>query len=403
MPRALFAASNAWDSPFRVGSHHLADGLLKRGWEVAFVSNPISPFHVLGGLSKQLRDRFRIYRSGGVFREGGSLWTYVPATVVPPQNRAGVENRWVQCHWQQLTWPPVIKRIRDRGFGKVDLLYFDSVVQGFWLQHLSAEATVLRIADRSSGFSTFGDVSAAAEANLARSVDAVVYSGRTLEPYVRGLLPKRMVYLPNGVDFEHFQQYSQDSPPEYVDLPRPILVYVGAISDWFDFDAVRAIARSFESASLVLIGPEGLARKRLEGISNLHILGARPYESLPGYLHHADIGLIPFDVIGHGELVHSVHPLKLYEYLASGLPVVAAAWQELRELGAPIMLAERADDYPGAIRKTLEGPVDKDRLRSFARRNDWSQRTQVLLRIAGLSATGRQEGESEEPGQTAEG
>lgn len=398
MPKALFAASNAWDSSFRVGSHHLAVGLLRRGWDVAYVSNPISPFHVLAGYSGQLRDRYLNYRAGGVIRENGHLWAYVPATAIPPLNRARIENRWVQRHWQHFTWPSIVKKIKERGFGKVDLLYIDSVVQGFWLQDLSAGAAVLRIADRSSGFSTFGEVSAASEAALAQSVDAVVYSGQVLESYVRALCPKRMSYLPNGVDYQHFQHPSTQPPPEFVDLPRPILVYVGTISDWFDFDAVRAIARSFESASLVLIGPDGLAKNRLDGIPNLHILGARPYEALPGYLHHADVGLIPFDAIRHSDLVNSVHPLKLYEYLASGLPVVATAWQELRELDAPVILVEHPEDYPRAIRRAIEGPVDKARLRAFARQNDWSQRTQMLLDIAGLSDAEGTGAGSVEPG-----
>jgi hypothetical protein len=65
MRKALFCTTNAWDSPFHVGSHHLAKGLASRGWDVGFVSDPISPFHALNGHKKEIQNRFLSYKSRG--------------------------------------------------------------------------------------------------------------------------------------------------------------------------------------------------------------------------------------------------------------------------------------------------------------------------------------------------
>jgi hypothetical protein len=67
MPKKiLMVCNNYWTSPFQVGSHHLARAFVKRGWEVAFISEPVSPFHGLRGLHPELRERFAYYRAGGV-------------------------------------------------------------------------------------------------------------------------------------------------------------------------------------------------------------------------------------------------------------------------------------------------------------------------------------------------
>jgi hypothetical protein len=79
--------------------------------------------------------------------------------------------------------------------------------------------------------------------------------------------------------------------------------------------------------------------------------------------------------------------LKLYEYLASGLPVVATDWAELRSLGSPASLCASADDHISAVRAALSTEPDRPALRAFARGADWSRRIQLLLEETGLAAT----------------
>ena len=68
------ATVNQWHSPFQVGSHHLARGFAEAGWEVGFVSEPISPWHLLGGNAEEFKDRYHLYRSGGARVVPGKVW-----------------------------------------------------------------------------------------------------------------------------------------------------------------------------------------------------------------------------------------------------------------------------------------------------------------------------------------
>jgi glycosyltransferase involved in cell wall biosynthesis len=143
---------------------------------------------------------------------------------------------------------------------------------------------------------------------------------------------------------------------------------------------VDHVAAELGDVSFVLIGPDAMARKRLTPRANLHLLGSRPYESLPGYLRGADVGLIPFDVKGHPSLVHNVHPLKLYEYLASGLPVVAARWHELERLDSPAVLCDTQSEQVEAIQAVLSSPRDRSAGHTFAKAANWPGRLAEMLR-----------------------
>jgi glycosyltransferase involved in cell wall biosynthesis len=379
------ACANYWRSPFQVGSHHLARGFVKAGWDVAFVSDPISPFHLFEGLSPELKERFRAYRQGGVTDLDGRLWAYVPATLVSPHNKPILRSEWVHRHWSSLSRPDVVHMVKAHGFGQVELLYFDSVNQNFWLNAVGHQRSVFRVADSNIGFRKFTPAMRGLQQELARSVDAVVYSAENLRGLVEQLHPRRSLHLPNGVDFEHFARPLPGSPDDLAGIPRPIAVYVGAMEAWFDFRLIDSAVAALPDVSFVLIGPDRRARRLLRPAPNLHLLGRRPHLQLPRYLHQADVGLIPFDVAGHPELVHNVNPLKLYEYLAAGLPVVATEWSELTHLASPAELTVTPDEFIKAIRKAVTVRPDRTPLQRFAANAEWSERVADLSRFLELA------------------
>ena len=383
-PKVLMACTNYWHSPYQVGSHHLARGFVREGWDVAFVSDPISPLHLVGGWSDELCERFASYRSHGVEDLAGHVWAYTPATLASPHNKPILRSGWIHRNWAKLSLPNVVRMVRERGFGEVDLLYFDSLAQSFWLDAVRHRRSVLRVTDRMVGFKKFTAALHEGERELARRVSAVAYTATQLRDYVHGLGPAAIIDLPNGVNFEHFAAGDRSVPDELATMPRPIAIYVGAMHHWFDFELVNTVARRLPQVSLVLIGPDQLARRRLERLPNLHLLGRRSYARLPSYLHNADVALIPFDVQRYPELVHSVNPLKLYEYFACGLPVIATEWQELQTLSSPALLCRSPEEFVQAVEQVCRGRVDRDVLVSYAERADWRQRTTALLEALGL-------------------
>jgi len=374
--KILMACHNYWTSPFQVGSHHLARQFVRLGYEVAFISDPISPLHFLGGRKGDLAEKLRINRQGGLRDLDGKLWAYVPFSLVTPHNSPILRSSWVYRSWVKLSLPNVVQKVRQMGFGQVDLLYLDSLYQSFWLGQVQARHSLFRVADFNQGFERATSAALDAEEKLVRGVEAVAYTARGLEEPLRKMNPKKLVYLPNGVHFSHFAGPLPPKPPEYAGFSVPPVIYVGAMEEWFHFDWVFRAAAALPKIPFVLIG---LAPSSIQGRApgNVHFLGAKPYPQIPAYLRHASVGIIPFNREKYPALVDRIHPLKLYEYMACGLPVVATDWDEIRRLRSPARLCSTAGEFTAELKKALRHgrrglSVD------YARKQDWSKRAKIL-------------------------
>jgi glycosyltransferase involved in cell wall biosynthesis len=374
----LMGSQYDWAGPLTLGSHHLARGFAEAGWDVARISAPLSPVQVLRDIN-ELRARVGRYSVHGHEYLDGHLWTYFPAALLAPYNRPILRSRLVFRHWQRLTIPNVVHTVQARGFGDVDLLFIDAPTQAFWLDEIDHRASVTRVMDLHAGFSSVAPELLALERDVIRRTGLTVYTAASLESHVRGMGARHVLHLPNGVDFDHFATGSRARPADLGGIARPIVIYIGEIAEWFDFDTIDALATALPNVSFVLIGPDRLARTRVTPRSNVHVLGPRPFGSLPGYLNNADVGIIPFDVVREPAYVHPVHPLKLYEYLACGLPVVATRWDELERLDSPATLCESPDDFVQAIQRALQGDHDVEAGIRFSQAADWKRRVTTLI------------------------
>lgn len=379
------AAANYWGASAMVGSHHIALGLAERGWHVAYISNPISPFHLLAGADESLRDRWRIHRAGGIEIEDGQIWAYVPGAPATPNNRPLLRSGALLANWPSMTRPSLLRLLRDHGFDRPQLFYIDTLTQAPLARRIDARCKVYRIADMASGFAEHTPAADRAEMELAKSVDLVACAASSTLEYAKTIGARDTLYLPNGVDFDHFAARGSDRPAAYATVEGPIAVYVGAIAEWFDFKLIDQVARLLGDVTIVLIGPGKLARRHFASTPNVRILGPKPYHDLPAYLHHANVGLIPFDTSGHKELVDHVQPIKLLEYFAAGLPVVATSWPELRSLKSPAALAATPSDFAAQIRRAIDDPPDPRTLQMFARERSWSKTVGLLIEKIGIS------------------
>jgi glycosyltransferase involved in cell wall biosynthesis len=385
--KVLMACTNYWSSPFQLGNNHLARCFVRAGWTVGWISDPITPFHVFGGQIGDYVDRYKIYEKGGEHDLNKRLWFYVPGGLLSPNNKPLLRSAWVQRYWYRLTFPKVMDVIRAAGFLDVDILFLNSSTYDFLLNKIQYRKSVLRIADNSKGFSRFTQQMARAEKSMAREVDLVIYTAQGLKVYVEQLMTSNKMYLPNGVDYAHFQVVANGvRPEEYKSIPRPIVIYIGAMAEWFDFPLVKFLAAEMPNVSFVLIGPDYLSRAQnfFSGIPNIFLLGRKPYGEIPLYLSFANVGLIPFDVTRHSDLVNSINPIKLYEYFAAGLPVVSAEWDELKNLESPAILCKTPSDFIDGIKSVLMNPPSKLLLTDFARKHDWTQRFDLLMKNIAL-------------------
>ena len=219
-----------------------------------------------------------------------------------------------------------------------------------------------------------------------RTVDFVTVSSRSLAQQIAPYRSTNVHYVGNGVEYQLFAAAGDyDRPP---DLPqgKPIAGYVGAVYPWLDYQLLQTVCSGMPDVRFVFIGPVhpdvSLATERLGDLSNVHFLGAKPYQQVPAYLHHLDVGIIPFQ---KNELTFYVNPVKLYEYSASGTPSVVTDFSEdVVQFKDHICVATTAEEFISCVRNALamaRDPVRIESLRSFARGHAWETKTTAIIAL----------------------
>jgi glycosyltransferase involved in cell wall biosynthesis len=177
---------------------------------------------------------------------------------------------------------------------------------------------------------------AATETRFTKRADLVLASAPTLAERLRGI-SSNVLYAPNVADTDLFATALEPGPldPALAKLAHPLIVFTGAVvATKLDIDLLMKLARSRPDWSFALVGPVGLGDPRtdvsaLASEPNVHMIGQRSYEQLPSVLRAADVGLIPY---ARNELTNGIFPMKVYEYLAAGLPVLATPLPALRDI-----------------------------------------------------------------------
>jgi glycosyltransferase involved in cell wall biosynthesis len=209
--------------------------------------------------------------------------------------------------------------------------------------------------------------------------DLVVVSADKLFQSKRHVNP-RTVLIRHGVDFDHFRQALDpqlEVPPDLASLQRPVIGYFGLMSgDWFDLELMVEVASHFKQCSFVLLGKVTMDLSALTALKNVHVLGRKPYASLPAYAKGFDVAIIPFPI---NDLTLSANPLKAREYLAAGLPVVSTAIPEVEVLGT-CRMARDPGEFIEQIEAALHDPGPKPERSESIRHESWSSRLEELRR-----------------------
>jgi len=368
--KALFAEYLVWDTPFRVGSHHYASHFLDCGWEVGWLGGEFHPFNLLNN-RPELARKFPIWRQGGRRRPCGP-WEYAAFKLFPYRRWGPLDREGLAWKGDRWTLPPVRRVLASTGFERADLLWLTNVHAYPWLVRRGGwRAVIYRAADDHAAFAASPRSLRAVEEEVVRRADGVFAVSHAVYERLRRVRSEEVYHLPNGVDLARFEAV-QPRPPEYAHLHRPIAVYVGAIHYWFDVGLLTEVARRRADVSFVLIGQAHVPLTRLTDLPNVHFLGTRPPEEVPAYLQHADVGLIPFV---RSPLTDSINPLKMYEYLACGLPVVSADLAEVRAMEAPVYLVLDGASFCAALDSALSiRGVERGTYRAYAAQHTWQAR-----------------------------
>ena len=247
----------------------------------------------------------------------------------------------------------------------------------FWhplAQKLSNNLVVYDCFDHHAGFSDTSPQILELESTLLKEADLVLCSAKKLLNRATEVAKKTLL-VQNGADYEHFAVATRHAPPE---KQRPIVGYFGAIADWFDGELVAEAALGFPDCQFVLVGSTFRAEiSTLRMLPNVTFVGEVPYEELPTYLESFDVCLIPFKDL---ELTRATNPVKIYEYLSAGKPVVAVRLPELEPISDLVYLAQTREEFKKCLYQALEEAPDTrlEERQAYARENTWEKRAELL-------------------------
>lgn len=262
---------------------------------------------------------------------------------------------------------------------------------------LAEKLLVYHIVDEYSGYagiepSRRAEVQARERRLMARA-DLVFVTSPMLLAAKNGVNP-RTVLVPNGVDAAAFAQAVERGhvPADLAAIPTPRIGYVGAINEKIDFALLRDLAVAHPEWNLVLVGPwvvkEDRDAQACRALANVHHLGVRPVSEVPDYVVGMQVCLLPYKL---NEWTRHIDPLKLYEYLAAGKPIVATPIPGVQPY-AELLTVRGAGDFGQGVVSALEETGHgraRERQRAAAQ-NTWDARVEALSAHIAAALAARQ-------------
>ncbi|MFM9048309.1 MAG: glycosyltransferase, partial [Cyanobium sp.] len=380
MASFILVATADWDHPLWTNKQHLAVALAELGHRVLYVESlglrgPRSGRSDFGRILKRLGRALRPPRQ---VRQG--VWVWSPLVI--PGGTSGLSLRInrlllraglaLALPWARL-WKPLLWTFNPLVHDYLPLKIFHSTVYQC-VDRVQAQpgmpAERLELAER----------------DLCRRVNVVFTTAPELQKRLESLNPATHAFG-NVADADHFGTALSDThacPEDMRSLPHPRILFMGAIDAYkLHLPMLEALARATPQWTYVLIGPVGETDPNtdvgaLRQMSNVRLLGTKPYADLPAYLSHADVALLP---LRHNDYTHHMFPMKFFEYLAAGCPVVATAIPSLADQADVALLCEpEAEAFERAIAMVLAGggPPLEQRLER-ARQHTYRARTAALV------------------------
>lgn len=361
---------------------HIARELAHQGNRVLFVETPFDfdlkniDWRRLWSASNRTIAAERLSK-GGVQRIENNLWVYRTPFVLP--RRPGI----IRTVNMLLLKRAVRRAAREIGFSAPVLLLGDergSECIGSFGESLVCYDSV----DEETGFTA--DVKQKNEIrlrveHLVARVDVVLASSRKLYDDKR-TLNSHTHLVPNAVDADAFLSGDLSLPPELAGIAHPIFGFTGYLEEWLDLDLIEYLARLEPSWNFVFVGPSRIDTGLLRSLPNVHLIGRQAYREMPRWINAFDACIIPFKV---NSLTDAVNPLKLYEYLLLGKPVVTTDFHEMRFCDGQVLraaspLAFAAHLHEIAAGQGIDAPA-ADRRRQWAMQNTWKMRVNDIMRI----------------------
>ncbi len=326
-----------------------------------------------------LKDRSALKRLFAFRKEGekvtDSVTVYAMPPVLPFYNRVRLVNRINQ----RILSSYVRGKMKLHGFSE-PVLWCYSPSSCDIVSEIPKRALVYDCVDRHSAYKGMINPSVVdrMERDLAKGADLVFSTAAGLHETLSGY-NRNSVLVPNGAAYELFSKAAEGGlkvPEELSGIEGKIFGFVGMLQECINYEWLEALAKKCPGSHLVFIGRKlpGVDLSRLGNYKNVHFLGLKKQEELPKYLSRFDVCLNPFRP---GSLSKDVSPLKFYEYLATGKPVVTAPEPlQVLDYKDVVYLAESEDEFIGqCLRASGENdPALRTRRMRYAKECSWDAR-----------------------------
>lgn len=358
--------------------------LAAKGHRVLFVERQVGPEQLLR--SPDLRRRkFKAWSGKKPLHPiADRLWRWQPPLLPPARYYSQQLNHWGQ---QRLArhLRPILSQM---GFENILLWLYppqSAALVGQFNEKLSVYHCIERFAGIQKGRKR--KVMIAEEEQLLRQVDLVFTHAEGLRQLYQPFARRAILLVPSAADVTHFQS-SLEINPEIAQISQPRLGIVGTLDDRIDIEMLSILARQHPDWHLIFIGhirSERLNLAPLLALKNVHHLGKRSFQELPEFLNGMNVNLVPYVI---NEMTRFISPLKVYEYLAVGKPVVSVDLPEVRRLSEWVTIVptlhgeadQRAQAFAAGIQKALDAntPGLESELRKAAWQHTWDKRVDKM-------------------------
>ncbi|MBQ3072528.1 MAG: glycosyltransferase [Oscillospiraceae bacterium] len=326
---------------------------------------------------KSAKEKIRAYREKGV-KPQENITVYTLPPVLPFFNRFRFINKLNQRRAAGF----IRRKMREHGF--IDpLLWVYSPVCCDCAPLVPHSGLVYDCVDRHSAYGGQMDPAVVdrMEEDLTRQCDAVFATAKPLADRLAAF-NENVTFIPNGANYERFAQAAkpQPVPADLEAIPQPRFGFVGALQPCIEYGYVQTAAKARPDWSFVFIGTEkpGADLLDLRSLPNVYFLGLKPNEELPKYLANFDACL---NLFAESDLSKDVSPLKFYEYLATGRPIVSTPQPEqVLQFAEIIQIAHTAEEFITACEESLTDSRAEARMEQ-GRLSSWDARVAQMREI----------------------
>lgn len=373
-----------WDNPFWTNKQHVAVSLAEEGFRVFYIDSlglrqPSANSSDFGRILRRLKRAFKAPRE--VKR---NIWVWSPI-IIPFQKYSFIRklNRLILSTW--LKW-----NLKKLNINKNILWTYNPLTLDL-LNTDGYEKLVYHCVDEIKAQPGMPvEILETSDSNLTKKSDVVFATAPKLYE-TRKLLNKNTFYFSNVADFKHFNQAIScnfPAPADIAVIQSPIIGFIGAISGYkVNFDLIKSMAISHPDYNFVLIGKVGEGEpgtdvSLLENMNNIHLLGPKNYDDLPAYLKAIDVAMLPNQI---NEYTDSMFPMKFFEYLAAGKPVVSVNLKSISEHKNVCYLSHTYEEFSRNLKDAVENDdeIKLNQRLALARECTYEGRMKKMLKVLG--------------------